>query len=195
MKGQTQISDKEKWQAIISCDKSFDGAFLYGVRTTGIFCRPSCKSKAPIHENVMFFSSMAEAMQQGFRPCKRCRPDRESYEPGWELVEKARNCFDSDFESIGLLGNTAEQLGVSMNHLTKLFSQQMGKTPSRYVAELRIKKTAELLANTDKDILEIAYMSGFRSMSGFYRCFRQLTGYTPKEYRKTGGKQDAVVLL
>lgn len=188
MKGHAPISNNDKWQAILSCDKSFDGLFLYGVSTTGIFCKPSCRSKAPAKENVLFFSRCEDAIAAGFRPCKRCRPDKEAFEPERDLVEKARKCFDSDFEGTVDVNITAKLLGVSMNHLTRLFRKQLGITPAHYVAGLRISKAAQLLKDTDKDILEIAYMSGFRSLSSFYRCFRQLTGCTPKEYRKAGGK-------
>lgn len=195
MKGQSPISDNDKWQAVLNCDKGFDGLFLYGVKTTGIFCRPSCKSKAPDRGNALFFDSSAAAIEAGFRPCKRCCPDKEFFEPERELVEKARKLFDSGFESSGGMDSAAKQLGVSVNYLTRLFRKQLGVTPARYVAGLRIGKAAELLAGTDKDILDIAYEAGFRSMSSFYRYFRGMTGCTPKEYRKEGGKKDAGTFL
>ncbi|HWR61248.1 MAG TPA: Ada metal-binding domain-containing protein [Clostridia bacterium] len=195
MKGQSPIADNDKWQAVLNCDKRFDGLFLYGVRTTGIFCRPSCKSKVPDRGNVLFFDSSAAAMEAGFRPCKRCCPDKESFEPERELVERARKLFDSGFESPGGMNSAAKQLGVSMSYLTRLFRKQLGVTPVRYVAGLRIDKAAELLAGTDKDILDIAYEAGFRSLSSFYRSFRGMTGCTPKKYRKEGGKKDAGTFL
>ncbi len=71
-----QISDTEKWQAVVNCDKGYDGLFFYGVTTTGIFCRPACRAKTPRRENVVFFGNAEQAIEAGFRPCKKCRPDR-----------------------------------------------------------------------------------------------------------------------
>jgi AraC family transcriptional regulator of adaptative response / methylphosphotriester-DNA alkyltransferase methyltransferase len=72
-----QISDNDKWQAVIECDKSYDGLFFYGVVTTGVFCRPSCRSKSPLRNNVLFFNGLDDAVKAGFRPCKKCRPDND----------------------------------------------------------------------------------------------------------------------
>lgn len=178
------LSDSEKWQAVISCDKSCDGIFFYGVKTTGIFCRPSCKAKAPIRENVLFFNSSKEAMEAGFRPCKRCCPDKAVFEPDLELVNKAKEIFNADYDSTIDMNYIAKQLGVSTNYLTRLFKRQLGLTPAQYITGLRINKAAELLGQTKKGILEISYMTGFKSLSNFYKCFREKTGHTPKEHRR-----------
>jgi len=69
------LTDNEKWNSIVNCDSFYDGVFYYGVRTTGIFCRPSCKSKEPLKKNVVFFDRIEDAYSYGLRPCKRCRPD------------------------------------------------------------------------------------------------------------------------
>lgn len=183
-----RISDDRKWKAVLSCDKSYDGKFFYGVKTTGIFCRPSCNAKAPIRENVVFFSSRECAENAGFRPCKKCRPDKEAYEPDLELLEKVKSIFAADYVQPIDIERTAKQAGVSLSHLTRLFRKHCGITPAQYIAGLRVDKAAELLRDTDTGILEIAYMSGFRSLSGFYKCFKAQTGQTPREYRKSGGK-------
>lgn len=185
------LSDREKWQAVISCEKSYDGIFYYGVKTTGIFCRPSCKAKAPIQGNALFFNSSTEAMEAGFRPCKRCCPDKAVFEPDLELVNKAKEIFDADYDNKIDMGNIAKQLGVSTNYMTRLFKKQYCLTPTQYITGLRINKAAELLEQTEKDILEIAYMTGFKSLSNFYKCFREKTGHTPKEHKKTGGSYNA----
>ncbi len=181
------LSDSEKWEAVASCDKSFDGIFLYGVKTTGIFCRPSCRAKTPVRGNVLYFNNSMEAINAGFRPCKRCRPDKEIFEPERELVNKAKLIFDKEYDGITDMNNTAKQLGVSTNYLTRLFKRQLGLTPAQYIAGLRINKAAELLEHTEKDILEIAYMTGFKSLSSFYKRFKEKTGHTPKEHRRIGG--------
>jgi AraC family transcriptional regulator of adaptative response / methylphosphotriester-DNA alkyltransferase methyltransferase len=186
--GKPRISDNRKWMAVLSCDKSYDGKFFYGVKTTGIFCRPSCNAKAPMRENVVFFGSRECAENAGFRPCKKCRPDKESYQPDLELLERIRSAFAADYAQPIDIGQTAKQAGVSLSHLTRLFRRHCGTTPAQYVAGLRVDKAAELLRGTDTGILEIAYMTGFRSLSAFYKCFKEQTGQTPKEYRSMGGK-------
>lgn len=191
MKEYQLISDSEKWQAVVNCDKSYDGLFFYGVRSTGIFCRPSCKAKTPFRKNVSFFDNAASAIDEGFRPCKKCRPDKAVFEPDSELVNKAKGVLDSSYDGTIDFNHIAKQLGVSSNHLTRLFKRQIGFTPVQYITGLRVVKAAELLVQADASILEIAYMTGFKSLSYFYKCFKGQTGVTPKEYRKNGGSNNA----
>lgn len=187
MKECTTISDIEKWEAVISCDRKYDGLFYYGVKTTGIFCRPSCKSKTPIRENVIFFDNAAEALDEGFRPCKRCCPDKVDFQPDSELVEKAKNIFHTYFNKQVELSDISKQLGVSVNHLSKLFKQHTKLTPTQYIIKLRVEKAKELLKKSDKNIVEISFETGFKSLSNFYKCFKEETEFTPSEYRKSRG--------
>ncbi|SNT04127.1 AraC family transcriptional regulator, regulatory protein of adaptative response / methylphosphotriester-DNA alkyltransferase methyltransferase [Anaerovirgula multivorans] len=161
--------------------------FFYGVKTTGIFCRSSCKSKTPVRDNVTFFDKAAEAIELGFRPCKRCRPDQLVFEPDLELIKKAKDIFDTDYNKQIDLSQISKQLGLSINHLIRLFKQHSGLTPTRYIAKRRVEKAAELLNQTDINILEISYTTGFKSLSNFYKCFKEETGHTPNEYRKSRG--------
>ena len=195
MKEYLPISDSEKWQAVVSCDKSYDGLFFYGVKTTGIFCRPSCRAKTPARENVVFLANAKSAVDAGFRPCKKCHPDKTVFEPDLELVKKAKEILDSNYDSTTDLRNISKQLGVSTNHLARLFKKQLGLTPTQYITELRVGKAAELLGQADASVLEIAYTTGFRSLSNFYKCFKEQTGHTPKEYRKNGGSHNANNIL
>lgn len=187
MKEYSPISDSEKWQAVVNCDKSFDDLFFYGVKTTGIFCRPSCRAKTPAYNNIGFFDDAKAAIDAGFRPCKRCRPDKAVFQPDLELVKKAKEIFDENYHKLIDLSSISKQLGVSTNHLARLFKQNSGFTPIHYITKLRVDRSVELLGQDDKDILEVAYMAGFKSLSNFYKCFKEQTGYTPKEYRKNGG--------
>lgn len=195
MKDYLPISISEKWQAVVSCDKSYDSLFFYGVKTTGIFCRPSCKAKTPARENVVFFDNSKAAIDARFRPCKKCCPDKAVFEPDFELVKKAKDIFDSHYDTAIDLTATAKQLGVSANHLSRLFKKQFGRTPTQYITGLRLDKAAELLGQADASILEIAYMTGFKSLSNFYKCFKEQTGHTPKEHRKTGGINNVDIFL
>lgn len=184
MKQSSRISDIEKWQAVISCDSNYDGIFFYGVQTTGIFCRPSCKSKTPLHTNVIFFDSIANALETGLRPCKRCCPDKVVFQPDLKLVKEAKDTFDVGYKNPINIAHISKQLGVSTNHLIKLFKEHYGFTPSQYIVKIRVDKAAELLNQKDISIIDIAYMTGFMSLSNFYKCFKQQIGYTPNDYRK-----------
>ncbi|HYF81944.1 MAG TPA: Ada metal-binding domain-containing protein [Clostridia bacterium] len=188
MKEYLTISDSEKWQAVVDCDKSYDGLFLYGVKTTGIFCRPSCRARTPASENVVFFDNSTNAVSAGFRPCKKCCPDKTVFEPDLELVKKAKDIFDASYAGFIEINQAARQLGVSSNHLARLFKKQYGRTPTQYITGLRVDKATELLKHPDASILEIAYMTGFKSISNFYKCFKEQTNHTPREYIKSRGE-------
>lgn len=188
MKEYGSMSDREKWQAVASCDKGYDGIFFYGVRTTGIYCRPSCRAKAPVRKNVLFFNNSEEATEAGYRPCKRCCPDKTAFDPDMELVNKARDLIKESYTGLIEAGYIAKQLGVSTNHLIRLFKKHQGTTPGQYINGLRISKAAELIKNTDAKVLEIAYATGFKSLSNFYKCFKQQTGNAPIEYRGSRGE-------
>jgi len=187
MKKPVRISDNEKWHALVSCDGRYDGIFFYGVKTTGIFCRPSCNSKTPVRDNVTFFDNAANAIEAGFRPCKRCCPDKVVFEPDLELMKKAKNIFDTNYNKQVDVSQISKQLGVSTNHLIKIFKHYNGLTPTQYIVKIRVGKASELLNQTDINIFEIAYMTGFKSLSNFYKCFKEQTGHTPNKHRKSRG--------
>jgi len=84
------LDDDSRWAAVVACDPAFDARFLYGVATTGVFCRPSCRSRTPRRENVVYFADAREAQARGFRPCARCRPDLPEHDPAGDRVEAAR---------------------------------------------------------------------------------------------------------
>lgn len=187
MKTPTRLSDNEKWQAVVRCDKSCDGIFFYGVKTTGIFCRPSCRAKTPARANVVFFADAASATEAGFRICKNCRPDEVIFEPDLELVKKAKDIFDANYDQSMEPNYISKQLGVSTNHLVRSFKQHSGLTPSQYITKLRVGRAAELLEQEDINILEIACITGFKNLSNFYKCFRGEFGHTPNKHRKSRG--------
>ncbi len=182
-----QPPDEVKWQAIVECSREYDGFFFYGVKTTGIFCRPSCKAKTPAKANVVFFADAGSAMDAGYRPCKKCRPDKKTYEPDIELAGKVKELLEKSYSEDTVFTKTAKQLGVSKNHLARIFKQAEGVTPSHYIRGIRIEKALELLGQEGSDIIDIASHTGFKSLSAFYKAFKERTGHTPGEYRKNGG--------
>lgn len=181
------IPDSVKWQAVMACDKRWDGLFFYGVKTTGVFCRPACRAKAPRRENVVFFHNAEAALAAGFRPCKKCRPDLLSFAPDMELVSQAAALFAQQYNQPITAGAVSRLLGVSAPHLTRLFKHHQGCTPRQYLTKVRVAMAAKLLRQSDAAILEIAYAVGFVSLSNFYRCFQAHTGETPSRFRKKQG--------
>lgn len=183
----------EYWNALVRNDKSFDSLFYYAVKTTGIFCRPSCPSKMPSRENVLIFDTKEEAVKQGFRPCKRCRPDIPGYMPLEELAKKSRILIERHFREKERLHEEMGKLGLSNNHLADNFRSHFGKTPLAYSNELRFHEAIMLLQTTNEKISTIAYASGFGSLSAFYSYFRKKTGMAPKEFRdRLKGNEEAL---
>lgn len=180
------MNGEDKWKAVVNCDKRYDGLFFYAVKTTGIFCRPSCKAKVPLRKNALFFDTADKALKEGFRPCKMCRPDiNESiYEPNKELMKKAREILANRYSDVPGISSTAQELGLSESHLVRLFKRYYDLTPNEYILKIKIEKSMELLSQGDLDISAAAYEVGFRSISNFYKCFKEHTGSTPKAYRK-----------
>ena len=185
------MTDIEKWDAVVQCNNVYDSVFFYGVKTTGIFCRPSCKSKIPRQENTLFFDTSQDAMKYGFRPCKRCRPDLIEYMPMVETVEKAKFAMDTYFADREALTMEIKQLGMNQNYLIKSFRQRVGLSPVQYTNKLRIEKSKQMLHGSNENILHIALASGFGSLSTFYESFKKQVGVTPKEYRSNRHGQKA----
>jgi len=184
-----KLKNNEKWAAVVSCDNKYDGNFFYGVKTTGIFCKPSCKSKQPLRENVKFFDEIEQAYADNFRPCKRCRPDLIEYKPMKELAEEAKNIFDNCFDDPQKLKLNIKNLGVSQNRLINLFREQFQCTPLEYINKLRVGKAIKFIENSDNSILNIAMLSGFGSLSSFYHVFKKHMSVSPGEYKKMISKE------
>lgn len=186
------LSDEQKWKAAIDCDSSYDGQFFYGVKTTGIFCRPSCKSKNPKRDHVIFFDTAKQGQTAGFRPCKRCRPDLLKFEPKVETMEGIKEIINEFYTDPKQLKEEIDGLGISKNSMIKLFQEQLGMTPVQYINKFKIEKAKELLLNSQDTILSIALQCGFGSLSTFYRFFRHLVSMSPTQYRKLFAKKEDV---
>src|SRR5262249_28662915 len=129
-----------RWASIVARDSKADGAFYYSVRTTGVYCRPSCGARLARPENVQFYPTRAEAERAGFRPCKRCKPDR--FSPAEEQAQMiAEACrFIEEAEETPTLAQLSDQAGVSAYHFHRLFKTATGLTPKEYAAAQRDKR-------------------------------------------------------
>lgn len=174
-----------RWAAVAARDRSADGTFVYSVKTTGVYCRPSCGSRSPRPENVDFHTTAAEAERAGFRPCKRCRPD----------LDAARNPHDrliADLcrhieraEQAPSLGDLARRAGLSPYHLHRLFKAATGVTPRQYAAAHRARRVRAAL-DERRTVTEAIYDAGYNSSGRFYDAAGGLLGMTPTRYRAGG---------
>lgn len=173
----------ERWEQISQKSDGLDYDFFYGVKTTRIFCRPSCKSRVPRKENIEIFLKTEEALAQGFRPCKRCKPLNEQV-PHEEWVDQIKSYIERCYKEPLSLFQIAEECHGSPYHLHRIFAKQLGLTPIEYLEKTRLNNGRRLLEETQLSIGEIARRSGFSSNSHFSTRFKKKSGQTPTEYRQ-----------
>ncbi|TDL80353.1 bifunctional transcriptional activator/DNA repair enzyme AdaA [Peribacillus frigoritolerans] len=168
------------WNAIVSCDQTYDGIFYYGVRTTGIFCRPSCPSRTPKQENVTIYADSDTPVRDGLRPCKRCRPD-ELLTPS--IIQTAQAYLADHLADEMTLGKLAEKLYISPFHLQRIFKDETNTSPSKYLQDKRVQHAKQLILETELPIHEIAYAAGFKNAAHFLAVFKKKTSLSPTEFR------------
>jgi AraC family transcriptional regulator of adaptative response/methylated-DNA-[protein]-cysteine methyltransferase len=174
-----------RWASVVARDPKANGEFYYSVKTTGVYCRPSCGSRTPRPENVSFFLTTAEAENAGFRPCKRCKPDQRSLGDQYaELVASLCRQIESAETppSLEILAQTAQ---MSTFHLHRIFKAVTGVTPKAYAAAHRANKVREELMRRGS-VTDAIYESGYNSNGRFYEQSNQLLGMTPKTFRAGG---------
>lgn len=174
--------------ARINKDRHYDGQFFFAVKTTNIFCRPSCPSPIAKKENVTYYETMFDALNHGYRPCRRCRPDVnvEYYNgnvDGAELVNKALGMIYDGYLNEHSLGDMAGTLGVTDRHLRNLFNDNIGMPPVKVAAYHRVLFAKKLLVYSDISVTDVAYASGFGSTRQFNDVFKDTFGQTPTEVR------------
>jgi AraC family transcriptional regulator of adaptative response/methylated-DNA-[protein]-cysteine methyltransferase len=178
-------NDEDRWAALVRRDRSADGMFYYSVRTTGVYCRPSCAARLARRENVRFHSTCEEAEQAGFRPCQRCRPNEPALtEQRAVAVAKACRLIETADESPNL-DALAEAAGMSRFHFHRVFKAITGVTPKAYAAAHRAQRVREELSRSDT-VTEAIYGAGFNSSGRFYATASDMLGMTPTDFRSGG---------
>ena len=178
------MKQNEMWDAVKNNDENYDGFFYYAVKTTGIYCRPSCKSKIPNRGNIVYFANSRDAKQEGYRSCKRCRSDLLDYKPMKDIAEKVKKLIEETYLLEKELRNQTRYIGVTSHRINEVFMDQYGMTIAEFTKSLRLEEAENRLVNSDEAIIDIAYSVGFGSLSGFYSFFKESTGVTPARYRK-----------
>ncbi|WP_460428343.1 bifunctional DNA-binding transcriptional regulator/O6-methylguanine-DNA methyltransferase Ada [Azotobacter armeniacus] len=179
-----------RWAALTARDPEADGRFVYSVRTTGVYCRPSCPARRAKPENVAFHACAADAERAGFRPCKRCRPER--WSPAQAQAAKVAGLcrFIEAAEQPPTLGQLAEQVGWSLWHLQRTFKAITGLTPRAYAGAQRAGRLRRELAHGES-VTQAIYAAGYNSSGRFYAQADELLGMTAGRYR-SGGAGSAI---
>ncbi|MBS1842011.1 MAG: bifunctional DNA-binding transcriptional regulator/O6-methylguanine-DNA methyltransferase Ada [Acidobacteria bacterium] len=175
---------EQYWKATVARDSRSDGVFFLGVRSTRIYCRPSCPARRPLRRNVEFFKTQREAEQHGFRACLRCKPNEISASTA--LVQKSAALLAQSNEESPRLGVIARQLGTSTNRLRRAFVQVTGLAPRELAEALRLNRFKKLLRQGAR-ITDALYETGYGSSSRVYERSNAQLGMTPATYQK-GGK-------
>ena len=182
---QAFASDEARWDAVLTRDPRADGVFYYSVRTTGVYCRPSCSARRPRRENVRFHATREDAERAGFRPCRRCRPDADGIdERHAAAVAKACRMIESAEEPPSLEG-LAAAVGMSRFHFHRVFKAVTGLTPKAYTDARRSERVREHLTRS-ASVTEAIYEAGFNSNGRFYAAADRLIGMKPTRFRAGG---------
>ncbi len=167
---------EQRWKAVVERDPRADGGFVFAVKTTGVFCRPSCRSRAPLRRNVEFFDAPALAERAGYRACKRCTPTDDSRD---ETVRTACRLLEGD----DAVEAVAREVGFSPYHFQRWFKQRLGVTPGQWRRGLRAQAARDSLS-TSARVTDVVYDAGYSSSSRFYEGVAKELGMAPSSARR-----------
>ena len=182
-----RIDENAAWAAFERRDRSWDGRVIGAVKTTGIYCKPSCPARRPKRENVEFFVDGTAAAAAGYRPCLRCKPDEVGRDA--EAVARAVRLIEQAEEPL-TLGELARAVGYAEHHFQRLFTRDVGVSPAQYARALRAKR-AEAHLEENKSVTEAIYDAGYSGPSRFYADARERLGMTPSAWRD-GGRGETI---
>jgi AraC family transcriptional regulator of adaptative response/methylated-DNA-[protein]-cysteine methyltransferase len=182
-------SPDARWAAVQSRDRGADGVFYYSVRTTGVYCRPSCGARPALRANVAFHASCAQAEAAGFRPCLRCKPGQPSLsERQARLVADACRLIEAQDE-VPDLDAVARAVGMSRFHFQRVFKTHAGVTPKAYAAARRAARVREALGQAGS-VTDALYAAGFNSSSRFYADSEAMLGMAPGRFKAGGAGEE-----
>jgi AraC family transcriptional regulator of adaptative response/methylated-DNA-[protein]-cysteine methyltransferase len=183
-----RLDEDAVWRAVETRDRGLDGQVYYAVKTTGIYCLPSCPARKPNRSNVFFYASAAEAEQEGYRPCRRCKPNAEAPASVWAgRVEQACRLMENA-ETPPALAELAHTVGCSAHHFHRQFKKALGITPRAYAAALQNHRVREALSR-GATVTEALYEAGFNSSGRFYSGPSDALGMSPGSIRKGGASE------
>ena len=182
------VAAPEYYQAFLGKDVRFDGRFVAGVETTGIYCKPSCSAKKPASENVVFFDTPAEAEAAGFRSCRKCRPDATPGTPAWNgtsaTVSRALRLIEDGVLDRTNIDALCERLGIGARQLRRLFRKHLGTSPIQVARMRRADFARRLIETTGLSMTHIAETAGFGSIRRFNAVMNEVYGCPPTALRR-----------
>ncbi len=181
------LDEDQCYRAVTGRDRRFDGWFVMAVRSTGIYCRPSCPARTPRRDRVEFHATAAAAQQRGFRACKRCRPDTTPGSPEWDLradvVARAMRLIADGVVDREGVGGLAARLGYSARHVTRLLQDELGAAPLAIARAQRAQTARVLIETTELPLSQVAFAAGFGSIRQFDDTVRAVYGDAPRRLR------------
>jgi AraC family transcriptional regulator of adaptative response/methylated-DNA-[protein]-cysteine methyltransferase len=182
MSNAARLDPDTAWSAFERRDRRWDGRIVGAVKSTGIYCKPSCPARRPKRDNVEFFASPEEARGAGYRPCLRCKPDEVGRDR--EAVAKAARLI-AQAEQAPSLGELAGAVGYAPHHFQRLFKRDLGVSPAEYAKALRAKRAEAALKGNGR-VTDAIYEAGYAGPSGFYNDAKERLGMTPSAWRDGG---------
>ncbi len=179
----TAAINATRWQAVVERDRSLDGAFVFGVSSTGVFCRPSCPAKHARRSNVSFFDNALQAEQAGYRACLRCRPKAVDGNPQSALLREICRFIEQHIEDRITLSQLAKEFRRSPFHLQRTFKSALGVSPRAYIDACRLRQVKQNL-QTGHSVTTALYAAGYGSSSRLYERTATQLGMTPDKYRR-----------
>ena len=171
-----------RWASVVARDAGADGTFVYSVKTTGVYCRPSCAARLARPENVLFYKTCDDAEAAGFRPCKRCKPDEPSLvQQHASTVARLCRLIEASDEAPSL-SELAKRAGMSAFHFHRVFKAITGVTPKAYTSAKRANRMREKLSSVGT-VTEAIYDAGYNSNARFYERANDVLGMKPSRYR------------